>query len=135
MKATDFTLAWMQKFDFDGHPYVFSKIDVSANTQITTQMFEKFLNYSEHEKQNVMCILSDGLITTNGTNFTTLELDAGEIVYLSTILNFLSGSYSHYFGFIRTSTNVTMSVDSTLKYRFSPLAGTFYIFDFNENPV
>lgn len=138
MKATDFTLAWVQKFDFDGHPYKFSKIDVSLNTPVTTSLFDRYSNYTNEQKNKVMIVLSDGLIATNANNnYCGTVLNEGEIVYLSTILNLLlTNVATHYFGWMRNSLTTAIDVKSSTIYaRYNTLAGTFYIFDFNDNPV
>lgn len=137
MKATDFTLAWMQKFDFDGHSYKFSKIDVSSGTSITASLFDRYSNYTNEQKNKVMIVLSDGLIdTSNNNNYTGTMLNEGEIVYLSTLLSILNSSNTFYFGWMRDNIVGNIDIKTTSVYfRYSRLAGTFYIFDFNDNPA
>ena len=141
MKATDFTLAWMQKFDFDGHPYKFSKIDVDLNVDITTSLFDRYSNYSSAQKNNVMIILSDAILF-KGSAAIGFIFNEGEIVYLSTLIasitNLSSSQLS--FGYIRDNIYDSSSIDwnktvTARRYQGIRLAGTFYIFDFNDNPV
>ena len=135
MKATDFTLAWVQKFDFDGHPYKFSKVDLSLGGTIETSLFDRFSSYSSAQLNNVMIVLSDAIIGWK-TNDCRYIFQEGEIVYLSTILNTINNTaFSLGFGFMRSQVAANIQSVGAVNYAFSRLAGTFYIFDFNDNPA
>lgn len=138
MKATDFTLAWMQKFDFDGHPYKFSKIDLSNSETISSSTFSKYSQCTQEQLNNIMVILSDAVIGWNkdGSTYSGYTYSAGEILYMSNFIKDYEALPTYFgFGYLRQTIPATIGAQGTIQNRFTRLAGTFYIFDFNDNPV
>lgn len=131
MKTTDFTLAWIQKFDYNGKPYVYDKIDISSAEEIVISSLGKYSQYTTDQQANVMVILSDGICNKSSSTISQI-FDPGEVIYLSTLLGKFTQSTRFYFANIKNFLNVqSFGVAGTLSNQAIQCAGTIYIYDFN----
>lgn len=136
MNISDFSIAFQQKFDFGGKPYRFNKIDYGPSDKVTELSLGNYASYTASQQQNVMCVLSDNLVRKDPYTLGVF-FSAGEVVYLSTLINYIkTAEFS--FGLQQENFNNVLSFDTkctSLFWVMRQLSGTIYIFDFNDNPI